>query len=151
MHALLWIGLLMWSAMGTQADTVPNPSQKADIASPREIVLSMRDESGNPIRYTTYPNAVPVAGAVMQGNLAKHTALHYPKDAKRERIHGMVVLHVRIDKEGHLHDIEAIAGPDKLRQAAVECAQQWEYRPYLLNGVPVDVDTTINLMFLLSD
>jgi protein TonB len=57
---------------------------------------------------------------------------------------------VRIGTDGHIHDPEVLSGPSELRQAAFDAIKDWVYRPYLLNGEAVDVDTQINIVFKLG-
>jgi protein TonB len=53
-------------------------------------------------------------------------------------------------KDGHIADLHVISGPQKLQQAALDAARTRVYKPYLLNGAPVEVNTTINVVFTLS-
>jgi protein TonB len=58
-----------------------------------------------------------------------------------------VVLHAIIDKNGNIKNLQAISGPEMLRSAAIDAVQRWRYKPYLLNGEPTEVDTTITVNF----
>jgi protein TonB len=64
---------------------------------------------------------------------------------------GVVVLKAIINKEGHIRDLHVVKGPKILQDAALDAVRQWEYRPYLLNGEPVEVMTTINVVFALGN
>ena len=55
-----------------------------------------------------------------------------------------------IGKDGHIADVHVVSGPPALQRAALDAVKQWEYRPYLLNGQPVEVNTTVNVVFALS-
>ena len=75
----------------------------------------------------------------------------YPKEAKKKHISGTVLLMALITKHGTIADLDVIASPDpRLTEAAREAVQGWTYRPYLLNGEPVEVDTTIDVNFSLG-
>ncbi|MDR3724007.1 MAG: M56 family metallopeptidase [Terracidiphilus sp.] len=84
-------------------------------------------------------------------NLISKVAPKYPADAKKARIEGTVVLNAIIGTDGHMKELHVISGPAPLAQAAMEAVQQWVYRPYLLNGKPVQVETTINVIYTLGD
>ncbi len=75
----------------------------------------------------------------------------YPKNAKASRISGIVRLRATISKTGDIVDLRAECGPELLKQASLEAVRQWRYRPYLLNGEPVEVETTIVVTFTLGD
>ena len=55
-----------------------------------------------------------------------------------------------IDTDGTIKELSVVSGPELLQQAALDAVKQWRYRPYLLNGDPVEVGTTINVIFTLS-
>jgi periplasmic protein TonB len=61
-----------------------------------------------------------------------------------------VLLRARISREGKIADLKLISGPPQLVQAAIDAVQQWRYKPYLLMGEPVEVDTEIAVNFTLS-
>jgi protein TonB len=74
----------------------------------------------------------------------------YPPDAKKARITGKVVLSTIIGKDGTVEHLSVNSGPAQLQQAAVDAVRQWTFQPYLLNGDPVEVETTINITFSLA-
>jgi protein TonB len=74
----------------------------------------------------------------------------YPPEARQDRIQGTVILHAIISKEGRIADLRLISGPKELAPAAIGAVQQWRYRPYLLMGSPVEVDTEIQVNFRLQ-
>jgi protein TonB len=61
-----------------------------------------------------------------------------------------VVLRTVIDKTGEVFSVNALSGPPLLESAAVEAVKQWQYRPYSMNGQPVDVETTVEVVFALD-
>jgi TonB family protein len=97
------------------------------------------------------PRRIAISGAVAQGLLTHTVDPVYPAEARASHISGTVVLHGVISKEGHIKNLQAISGPSALQQAAVEAVLQWRYKPYLLNGNPVEVDTTVNVVFHLGN
>ena len=103
-----------------------------------------------PADATPIERKIAISNAVAQGNLIKSVAPEYPIYAKEAGISGTVVLQAMIGKNGKITNLRAVSGPDILQQAAVDAVRQWVYRPYLLNGEPVSVDTTINVVFNLG-
>jgi protein TonB len=61
-----------------------------------------------------------------------------------------VILQATISKTGTITNLRVISGPEMLRQAALDAVRTWRYRPYLLNNEPVEVDTTVNVIFTLG-
>ena len=94
--------------------------------------------------------SITVAGGVMAGMLLKAVQPGYPLYAKDAKITGTVVLQAIINKDGHIANLHVIRGPSELQQASLEAVKHWIYRPYLLNGEPVEVQTTINVVFALN-
>ncbi|MGA2905957.1 MAG: energy transducer TonB [Candidatus Korobacteraceae bacterium] len=93
------------------------------------------------------PRKVTVSSGVAQGLLVHQVAPQYPAQAKQLGIAGTVVLQVVIGKDGTVHDVRALRGNPMLTQAAVDAVKQWRYRPYSLNGEPVEADTQISVKF----
>lgn len=82
------------------------------------------------------------------GALIVRVEPRYPPLAIATRTSGTVLLHATISPEGRIVGLEVVSGPPLLVRAAVEAVQQWRYRPYLLNGQPVAVDTQITVNFV---
>jgi TonB family protein len=94
---------------------------------------------------------VTIAGGVAQGFLFKKEVPVYPQDAKDARVQGTVVLQATIGTDGGIHDLKVISGPwPSLIAAALWSVSHWTYKPYLLNGEPVEVETTVNVVFSLG-
>ena len=93
---------------------------------------------------------VRVSSGVSQGLLLKKVSPQYPDDARAARIQGVVLLKANIDKEGNIANLELISGHPLLAPAAIEAVKQWKYRPYLLAGQPVEVETQIQVNFTLQ-
>jgi protein TonB len=75
----------------------------------------------------------------------------YPKEAKKKHITGAVLLHAIIGKDGTIENLEYVSGPSELTPSAMEAVKQWRYKPTLLNGDPVQVDTTISVVYALGN
>ena len=71
----------------------------------------------------------------------------YPEIAKTAHIQGTVVLHAIIGKDGTVTQLQFISGPPLLMRSAMDAVREWRYQPTLLNGDPVEVDTTISVVF----
>jgi protein TonB len=93
---------------------------------------------------------VRVSSGVAQGLLVHQIAPQYPPLSRQARIQGTVVLQAVIGKDGTVQGLHVVSGHPMLTQAAMEAVKQWRYRPYSLNGEPVEVDTQINVNFTLS-
>ena len=96
------------------------------------------------------PTRVRVSAGVQQGNLVNQVKPAYPAIAKSARIQGAVVLQAEISKQGTIENLRVISGHPMLVQSALDAVKQWRYKPYLLNGEPVPVETTITVNFTLA-
>jgi protein TonB len=102
------------------------------------------------------PPPKPAAGRIRQGGSVQAALLVnkvqpvYPPLARQTRISGTVRLHAIISKSGTVESLEVISGHPLLVRAALDAVQQWKYKPTQLNGEPVEVDTTIDVIFSLN-
>ncbi|HUJ95119.1 MAG TPA: TonB family protein [Terriglobales bacterium] len=96
------------------------------------------------------PQRVRVSQGVTQGLLIRKIQPPYPPLARQARIQGNVVLQAEISKSGDIQNLHLISGHPMLAPAAIEAVKQWKYRPYILNGEPVEVETQITVIFSLS-
>jgi periplasmic protein TonB len=97
------------------------------------------------------PISLNVSSGVMAGNLLAKTLPQYPAIAKAAQIQGVVVLQATISKSGSIQNLRVVSGPPMLQRAAMDAVRSWRYKPYLLNGEPVEVETTINVVFNLGE
>jgi TonB family protein len=88
---------------------------------------------------------------VAQKLLVSRVAPVYPKDLRKQRIQGMVKLSVGISKDGNVIDAKLISGHPGLGQAAIDAVRQWKFKPYLLNGQAVEIETEIWINFSLAN
>ncbi len=93
------------------------------------------------------PERIRVSSGVAEGLLVHKVDPVYPREAIEKKIQGDVVLQVVIDTQGSIATLTTISGHPLLADAATEAVRQWHYRPYLLNGVPVQVETTVTVKF----
>jgi len=96
------------------------------------------------------PQRIRVSSGVSQGLLIRKVQPAYPPLARQARIQGQVILQAQISKEGNIENLQLISGHPMLAPAAIEAVKQWKYRPYLLNGEPVEVETQVQVNFTLS-
>lgn len=96
------------------------------------------------------PTRVTISNGVAVGLLIQKTAPVYPPIAKSARVQGTVVIQATISKTGTIQNSHVVTGPPMLRQAAMDAVRTWRFRPYLLDGEPVEVETTVNVVFNLG-
>ena len=98
----------------------------------------------------TEPNKINVGQGISQGLLIHKVQPVYPQKAIKSHIQGMVVLSAVIGKNGAIRELHVVSGPPELTSAAIDAVKQWRYKPYVLNGAAVEVETTININFNLE-
>jgi TonB family protein len=91
-----------------------------------------------------------VGANVMQAQLISQPIPVYPRIALTAHISGTVVLHAIIGKDGTIQDLQYVSGPPLLMRAAMDAVRLWRYKPVLLNGEPVAVDTVVSVVFTLE-
>lgn len=90
---------------------------------------------------------VRISGGVMANNVVNKVEPVYPPDAKRAGVRGSVVFEAMIGKAGNIENLRVISGVPVLATAAADAVRHWTYRPYKLNGEPIEVQTTITINF----
>lgn len=96
------------------------------------------------------PQRVRVSQGVTEGLLIRKLQPTYPPLAKTARIQGDVVLNAVISKNGAIENLRVMSGHPMLVTSALDAVKQWKYKPYILNGEPVEVETTITVKFTLA-
>lgn len=96
---------------------------------------------------TKRPLKLRVSSGVAEGLKTYTVNPKYPKEAREKGIQGDVILQATIDTKGNIGDLKAVQGDPILADASIEAVKQWRYKPYLLNGEPVEVETTIKIQF----
>ena len=94
---------------------------------------------------------VRIGGNVMQAKAIDRVQPIYPAIARAAHVQGTVVLHAIISKDGTVEQLQLVSGPPLLVNSAMDAVRQWRYSPTELNGEPVEVDTTIQVIFTLGD
>ena len=103
-----------------------------------------------PVVKAAPPKKIAISSGVATGLLLQQVKPVYPPIAKAARQSGTVVLHATISKTGTIENLQVVSGNAMLQQAALDAVRNWRYKPYMLNGDPVEVDTTINVVFNLG-
>ena len=96
------------------------------------------------------PVLKPVISSIMEGLLIRRVQPTYPPLALQARIQGPVVLQAIIGRDGTIENLHTLSGHPLLVPAAVRAVQQWRYRPYVLNGEPIEVETQVTVNFVLG-
>ncbi len=91
-----------------------------------------------------------VPEGVLKGMLIHRVQPDYPDIAESHRIEGTVVLHAIIGKDGKIKNLKVVSGPEMLARSAIGAVEQWVYKPYLLMGQPIEVDSKIVVNFQLG-
>jgi protein TonB len=93
---------------------------------------------------------VRVSQGVTAGLLVRKVQPDYPPLARQARIQGSVILKAVISKTGHVEGLQVVSGHPMLTASAINAVKQWQYKPYILNGQPVEVETNITVNFTLA-
>jgi TonB family protein len=96
------------------------------------------------------PSRIRVGGKVMTAKIVEKTQPVYPPLARQTRIQGTVRLHAIVGTDGSIKQLEVLSGHPLLVQSALDAVRKWRYEPVLLNGSPVEVDTTIDVIYALN-
>ncbi len=122
--------------------------ENLELIEPIDESIVQAPSHATPKNYDDQP--VPLSAGVAVGRLMVKTQPTYPLFAKEQRISGTVVLQARIGKDGRIKDLRCVQGPLELQDAAMDAVKQWVYQPYVLYDEPVEVETTINVIFTLG-
>lgn len=96
------------------------------------------------------PTHVFRTSSILEGSLVRRVQPAYPQLARSARVQGPVVIFAVISKDGSIENLRVVSGHPLLAQAAKDAVSQWRYRPYILNGEPIEVETQITVNFVLS-
>ncbi len=113
-------------------------------------VISSSSMAAVPKFVPATPQRIRISGGVIRGMLIQRIEPTYPPIARQARIQGNVVLSAIIDTKGQIQNLQLVSGHPMLVPEAISAVRQWRYKPYLLNGQPVEVETTITVIFTLS-
>jgi len=126
------------------------PSGTGSNASMNPVLNSLGNNAAvvpQPPKHATPP---PRISRMMEGNLIYRPQPVYPPLARSARVQGSVFLRAIISREGTIENLQVLSGHPMLVHAALDAVRQWRYRPYMLNGEPVEVETQVTVNFLLS-
>jgi TonB family protein len=88
-----------------------------------------------------------ISQGVSQGLLIKRVTPAYPKTALAAHVEGEVLIEATINRDGNVTNAKILSGTQVLAQAALDAVRQWRYKPYYLDGTPVDIQTQITVKF----
>jgi protein TonB len=115
----------------------PPANKKSDVAKPWTMAAS-----------NSTPVPVRVSSGIMAGLAISQPPPIYPPITKDDHVPGAIILHAIISKQGDVENLSVISCPPKIIPATLDAVRKWKYKPYLLNGLPVEVETTITLNVL---
>ncbi|MGO9318260.1 MAG: energy transducer TonB [Terracidiphilus sp.] len=127
---------------------IPNSSSWANSPDLNRDLFS-RSASG-PAVHPSVTGPLRISTSVEEGLLIQKTMPVYPAFARTTGTSGTVTLAAIISKNGTIENLRVISGPMMLQQAALDAVRTWRYRPYLLDGQPVEVETTVSVIFTLQ-
>jgi periplasmic protein TonB len=107
----------------------------------RRAVAVVHPDNAGPVR---------VSSMVVEGLIIRKTIPQYPPVPRAMGVQGTVVLQATISRSGTIENLRVISGPAMLQQAALDAVKTWRYKPYMLNEQPVEVETTVNVVFSIS-
>jgi protein TonB len=127
-------------------EAAAQPPSALGVATPADSALSTVLTSAPP---STKPSLarVRISQGVSQGLLIKRVEPQYPRNALVTHTQGAVQIEATVDKEGHVVNPKVLSGSPLLASAAVEAVRQWRYKPYYLDGEPVEIQTQITINF----
>ena len=131
---------LCLSAGGAILGTAQEPNTPAE-TTPNKVVKVIPSDG----------TRMKLGGTVAAARIIKKLSPVYPPLARQTRIQGTVRLHVILSKDGSVQQLEVLSGHPLLVQSAMDAVRQWKYQPMLLNGEPVEVDTTIDVIYSLNE
>lgn len=111
------------------------------------VEILTKSESSTPSREAIRPRKLRLSSGVADANLIHKVQPEYPQEAKADHIQGDVVIQCLIGKDGSIVNSRVVSGHPLLARSALDAVRQWKYRPYSLNGEPVEVETTITIRF----
>lgn len=113
-------------------------------------IISATNSANAPKFVPVAPQRVRISQGVTKGLLIHRVEPTYPPLARAARVQGEVILSAVISTDGEIQNLQLVSGHPMLVPAAITAVRQWRYKPYLLNGTPVEVETTITVIFSLS-
>jgi protein TonB len=143
----------------TAAKKTQSQSEESAPQLPSPLAVASPNDKNLSGLVASVPTALPkatvgtlkISQGVSQGLLIKRVQPRYPQNALTMRVQGAVELQATINKEGNISNLKVVKGDAVLARAAAEAVHQWRYKPYYLNGEPVDIETQITVNFKLPN
>jgi protein TonB len=140
------------TSTGSADTTDVGPPQIGQIGDPHGVISSVLSDTNARLMphppVATHPHTAPVS-VIMEGNLVHKVEPRYPVIAQQVGIQGTVVIRALISRTGNIERAQVESGQPLLTAAALAAVREWKYRPYYLNGEPVEVETEITVNFVL--
>ena len=137
-------------APGNAAKPEAAPVVSSPVVASNFVSTSAAKTTSPSVSGTAKGKPVKIASGAASGLIVKKVPPQYPLEAKLVRLEGTVVVRAVIGRSGEVSEVNALSGPPLLESAAVDAVKQWQYKPYTVNGQPVDVETTIEVVFALD-
>ena len=149
--------LVVHNESSRSAVSKPSPSETEAAPAPSALGLTSSADPNSLAAISNAPVAVPkastqvlkVSQGVSEGLVLKKVAPRYPSQALQMRMEGSVQLQATIGKDGNISNLKIMSGDGILAHAAQDAVKQWKYKPYYLNGEPVEIQTQITVNFKL--
>ena len=143
------------TTIATNIDPGPPPSADrglpdSGLGTPSGIGDILRGQPAPLVVHPAPTGPVRISSGVASSIVIYKVLPVYPPIAKVAGVGGTVVLAAVISKQGTIENLRVVSGPPMLQQAARDAVSAWRYRPFLLNGEPVAVETTVNVVFSLG-
>ena len=137
----------------------PSAARTEETAAALPSPLAVGESSEGGLSSLTVPSTqsrpslakLDISQGVSQGLLIKRVQPKYPQNALAMHLQGAVQLEATIDKEGNITKVAVVKGDAVLARAAMDAVKQWRYKPYYLDGVPVEIQTQITVNFKLPN
>lgn len=126
------------------------PGSDGPIGIPGGMPSGFPGQHGAPVVVLAQKGPVRLPSKMVEGMLIRKTIPTYPAIGIAIHQQGTVLLQATISKAGTIENLRVISGPPILQQAAIDAVRTWQYRPYLLNDQPVEVETTVSVVFTLG-
>ena len=111
------------------------------------------DPAPSPLRQPveqSQPDRIRIMQGVTPGLLIRKVQPKYPKNARKNHVEGTVILQAQISAAGDITDLKVVSGDELLVPSALKAVKQWKYRPYILEGKAVEVETEITVNYRLA-
>lgn len=123
--------------------------QRPGEASSPEAGSGVQRASSQEPEKSAEPETVADSSPAAAGSLIHRVEPQYPEDARQQKIQGSVVLDVQVGPDGTVQDVQIVSGPPQLAQASTDAVKQWRFKPRLVNGHAVPMQTRATLNFRL--